>query len=1164
MKHPFAFLFLLASFWPSVAMSQIQLSSTQHESHSLPASISYVHPEGEKGWYLRGLNTENDAAYDLRHYHALRFQMKTDGRKPVSIRCTLYRAHQKGRHNLLDSTVAVVNAMGGNWHEVVIPLASFDYNRGQEYFLKFIDRVKLDAEYADHSRGKITIRDAQLSRAHTLQMETDVYSRPLDSHHRASYNVRITNTSRTAQPIALSIKKQGWEGMQASLSAQSLMLAPGESQTVTVSVTGTDYLPAGAHEATVVQAQPLSSDGKAEEISLISVVPVKSPFIVHTADEWAEVKKNIERYDWAKQEFDHFVSVAENFKVPEVRKGTMSDQGTEGLVRAYIETPLHQTAIAYYLTGNRAYGEKVAETLRRLTDPEMGYPRTQHLTFQGIPQEGGTMEGLLMAYDLLKNSGLLSATDCQNIETTFRMYCHNIIDMMGDGGISNWSVFNLAPAAECALMLHDMDLFNKLAYGPCGLIDQLRYATMDDGWWYEMSLSYNIGSAVCYTATALTARRFGIDWVNQKFPASLTRNVGLRPFEYENLMGMSFGKFGPLRQNTIDIKRMWDGIVAYPDYRGVMFGMGDGHEQRLSGDQFELAYYAFRDPAFASIIKRSPKRSLIYGVGQLPDSVPDLASQSACSDNAGIAVLRSQTAGRPQSQQIQVAVKYGTHGSYHGHFDRISLLSLMRYGRSFYSPETSWFGYGSYMYKWWVQPSMSHNMVVVDGLMQEPSSCDQLLFHTGQMMQTHVMATTTRWSNPPYMGGYDQIERIRKGTAPYVPIPANHPRIEDIGSYSEPVHQRRLTIVTDDYVVLADYLKADHPHNFDNLLQLRGVGQPEGATLKGHRPQWDANPLSSGQFITNVNTYRYADGARLPSVHRFAPQGADGRNKEMNNWETGGQNRLYNTEGNLHFDTYVAWPRQGELSLGSYAESWGIEKQVDYAIEADGQQLAQGCFGAWILGSDTISVPLQGKKSMQITIKTNRRQDRRKTLMLANAYVVTASGQRIPLSSLSAECHNVAPVAAPGLDYEGGPVTIAGTRYDEVVGIDPETSSAEDTLTYNLEGIDAVRLEAILGGDYPVGNEEQLRKTVDVRQNGTEARFVTVLEPHEGHSMVSGVRAESPTEIVVTLIDGRQQRITIAGFYSTGQDVKVQITELRDGKVVRQEETDGCSVKQIQ
>ena len=153
---------------------------------------------------------------------------------------------------------------------------------------------------------------------------------------------------------------------------------------MTVKVKGSDYLPAGAHESTILQAIPLMHDGKNEEIELISVVPVRSPFITHDANGWAEVKRKVDKYDWAKQELQEFIQVAEAFKVPEVRKGTMSDQGTEGLVRAYIESSLHRTAVAYYLTGNRIYGEKVAETLRRLTDPAMGYPRTQYLQLERI------------------------------------------------------------------------------------------------------------------------------------------------------------------------------------------------------------------------------------------------------------------------------------------------------------------------------------------------------------------------------------------------------------------------------------------------------------------------------------------------------------------------------------------------------------------------------------------------------------------------------------------------------------------------------------------------------------------------------------------------------------------------------------------------------------
>lgn len=1155
MKHV---LFILSVFFQLSVLAQpnIKLITDKNtDSVSLPIQVVYAHPDGEKGWYLRGLNTEHDGTYDVRQYYGLRMHIKSDSNKPINIRCCMKRAVTKDRHNLADSTSVVVQVPGGEWQSILIPITAFDYNRGQEYFLKYIKEIMIFVENADHSPGVVNLKGVCLVKAHTLAMETDIYSRPLNEKHETDYQVRVTNTSVAPQAITLQFKKNGWEGMKAEVTPSSLFLNPNESSLVTVKVKGSDYLPAGAHESTILQAIPLMHDGKNEEIELISVVPVRSPFITHDANGWAEVKRKVDKYDWAKQELQEFIQVAEAFKVPEVRKGTMSDQGTEGLVRAYIESSLHRTAVAYYLTGNRIYGEKVAETLRRLTDPAMGYPRTQHLTFQGIPQEGGTMEGLLLAYDLIKESGLLSKEDCKNVENTFRLFCLNFIDMMGDGGISNWSVFNLGPAAECALILQDMHLFNQIAYGPCGLIDHLRYGTMDDGWWYEMSLSYNIGCAMCYTTTALAARAFGIDWINQKFPSSLTRNVGLRPFEYENLLGMAFGKFGPLKQNTIDIKRMWDGILLYPDYRGVMFGMGDGHEQVLSGDQFELAYYVFRDPRYASLLKRSEKRSLIYGVPDLPEETPEIAGLSGYSDNAGIAVLRSQTKNRSQREQLQVALKYGTHGSYHGHFDRISLLSMMRYGRSFYNPETSWFGYGSYMYKWWVQPSMSHNMVVVDGKMQEPTSCDQFLFYSGNMMQVHAMSTDARWSNSPYLGGYDQIGNIKAGKAPYVPIVQGHPKPGDIGGYSEPVHQRRLTVVTDDYVILADYLKGHEKHTFENLLQLRGA-QPE-CELKfvSHTPQWNDDPLNSGQFITNVNRYQYQQGGKVTSVHHFAPKGKDGKNLAINNWETGGQNRLYNEPGDLNIDVYMAWPRKAEVKIGDYAEDWSISKMLDYQVKADGELMTQGTIGTWILGKQHLNVPLKDKKELTLTVKTDRRQERKKTLILADAYFITDKGRKIALSSLKAVTENVATLPVNGKDYENGPIRIAGDSYKESIGVEPDNAKEEARLSYNLQGLNVVRLEGVIGGDYPVGEENQLRKVVGICLQGKDAIYVTVIEPHEGKPLVRKVDADNPSKIIVELIDGRVQEIDIQGFYGIEKKTVVSIVERKGKREIRSEST---------
>lgn len=1127
---------------------------------AVPGTVDYEHPVGEKGWYLRGLNTEHDGAYDVRRYYGLRLKVKGEKDRLMTIRCCLKRAATPvgARHNLADSTTARVRLLAdGQWQEACITLAAFDYNRGQEHFLKFIQRVEFALEYADGGRGKAEVADVCFVKGHTLSVESDVYSRPLDDSLRAEYQLRVTNVSGSPQSVGMLLKRSGWEGLQVDVAPASLFLQPDETAQVRVTVRGSREMPTGAQEATVLQAVPFMAGGKAEEVELLTVVPVASPFLLHDEAGWAEVRRKIGRYDWAKAGLRECIDAAERFQVPEVKRGTMSDQGTEGLVRAYIEGPLRNTAVAYYLTGNKTYGEKAAETLRRLTDPELGYPRTHHLTLQGIPQEGGTMEGLLWTYDLLKGSGLLSEEDCRNAEYTFRLYCMNIIDMMGEGGISNWSVFNLVPAAECALLLHDMHLFRQLAYGPCGLVDHLRYATMDDGWWYEMSLSYNLGCATCFTTLAWALQKFGIDWVHQDFPAPLTRNVGLRPFEYENLQGMAFGKFGPQHHNTINIKRMWDGILLFPDYRGVMFGMGDGHEQQLNGgDALELAYYVFRDPAYATVLRRSEKRSLLYGVPDLPEDTLRLFARSGYADNAGLAVLRSQKAGRPAREQIQVAVKYGTHGGYHGHFDRISLLSLMRYGRSFYNPETSWFGYGSYMYKWWVQPSMSHNMVVVDGQMQEPTSCDRLLFHTGEMMQVVCVATEARWSQPPYMGGYDQVERVREGRAPYVPLPENLPVPGDIGTYSEPVHQRRLTVVTDDYVLVADYLKGQENHVFDNLWQFRGARPGAGLEPDGESPQWDTDPLSSGQFITSVRDYTCHDGGKVESVHHFAPKDGNGKNRVMNNWETGGQNRLYNEPGDLHLDAWLIWPRQAQVRIGDYAESWGNDRLLDYQVKADGAVLAAGRLRAWLLGDGVVDVDLSGKKELCIEVKTDRGKGKDLSLMMADAVLQTADGRRIRLSSLGGTEQNVKPLPENGKDYEGGPVKLAGRAYTDVVGVEPDDVARAAVLRYHLDGLQAERLTAVLGCDYFVGDESQVRQTVGVRRQGKEACYVTLVEPYEDRAAVKAVRAVSEAEVEVELADGRMQRLRISGFYQPGETVRVEMEEWKDGRVLRREQTD--------
>ena len=150
--------------------------------------------------------------------------------------------------------------------------------------------------------------------------------------------------------------------------------------------------------------------------------------------------------------------------------------------------------------------------------PQTGYPYTLHLTFADMPQEGGTFQGLLRSYDLIRNDHFLSREEDEQVLHLFRLYCESLVNARVNGGISNWSVFNLGPAAQCALMIHDLDLFDKIVYGTNGLNDQFRYGTMNDGWWYEMALNYNLESASRFTQLGLMAKVFGIDLLHREFP----------------------------------------------------------------------------------------------------------------------------------------------------------------------------------------------------------------------------------------------------------------------------------------------------------------------------------------------------------------------------------------------------------------------------------------------------------------------------------------------------------------------------------------------------------------------------------------------------------------------------------------------------------------------
>jgi hypothetical protein len=307
---------------------------------------------------------------------------------------------------------------------------------------------------------------------------------------------------------------------------------------------------------------------------------------------------------------------------------------------------------------------------------------------------------------------------------------------------------------------------------------------------------------------------------------------------------------------------------------------------------------------------------------------------------------------------------------------------------------------------------------------------------------------------------------------------------------------------------------------------------------------------------------------RIESVHRIG--GATARTDNFSsepddsnkNWETGGAKSL-SVPGELHIDEYVLWPAKAEVAIGDYAESWPVEKKLSYDVQADGKSLASGTFGAWILGSGSVGVDVSNAKVLRLAVTTTRGRNIKKTIFWTNAKLFTADNQEILLSSLGSRIHtdNISQPPKPGLDYEGGPIRVAGmplTAETSMPG-EPDEAAHAGVITVDLTDLGAVRFEAGVGGDWPVGNEEQLRKTVAVRLRGTTASFVTLLEPFESKSMIKSASAQDSDHIRIELNDGRTQDISLSGLDADAGDVRVNLQESGIGHVSRSESAVGVA-----
>ena len=1118
---------------------------------AVPGVAEFTYPDDEKGWHRVGMASVHNGSSDWRRMYGIRFevQLKEDSLLNLDLSLSTVPTRQGSKY-LVDTISVKTGLRGQGWHEVIMPLEAFDYHKDRLSILYAIKKLSIRAEFADAQKGKILIKNIRLVKAPIVSLESTIQSKSAKGGDSVIYDLVVSNCTDKSQFVTLSEIVRGREVMETSIEPTQFELAPGENKLCNVKVKVSERVAPGGHEKQVIQAVANGDD--AGQIEYITLSYLEHPYILHTPERWDELLQKVKDVKWAKEATQKYIDKADKWNVPEVNKEKISSAtNCVYLFDTNEASRMMDVSVAYKLTGDEKYAQKVALFMKRLSDPAWGYPKTMQGCHKSLVQEGGFFQSVAMGYDMVYDSGVFTDEDHAQIARTFRLYQSTIDEHLTRGDFSNWHVAEMCGALYCALAIQDMATANRFLYGPGGFYDEICHGLMADGWWFECSIGYNTWVASEFTQLALAMQPFGVDFQDAYFPATYSPeyNVPYASVEQRKreVYGKPFQKWGPVHKPYVQIKDMWDALIPYADYKGIMFATNDSTEMKLGGQKYEIAYYVYRDPMYAAILKDQSSRDLLYGVAEFPEDTPQLGTMSAYSDNVGVAMLRSKSEGKDMREKIQAVLKYGTNGGYHGHFDRTALNSLMRYNRSFYNPEHIWYSYPNFTYAFFVQTSLPHNMVVVDMKQQEAVESERLLFETGNMLGVTVVETNARWNNPPYgglvYGWFDGTFREKCwAEGRYMPVPENEPDYGSIGDYSDRVKQRRLLAVTDDYIVLADYLQAPEEHVFDCLFNIKGYKgiEADAKKLINQTDSMNPDPVLAAQLITDCSWYDTTGTTKVSFETQFG-KGADNEGT-----------RIYGEDGVLKMDVYSAWPRDREVMVGTLPEAHGVNRKFWYTVKGDDQILTEGKFGAWVLGREEIDVSLDGVEKLTLVTKAEFGRNAKKTLFWGDPVIITEGGKEIKLSELDLQYDKIDSKPESGKDYYGGPVKISGHLFEHTVAANPFKSEEEGTVTVDLTGLNAACFKASVGGDYPLGDETWRRKSLSFRTSGKETRYLTVIEPYEDKNVVESVKAVSADEVEIKLVDGRKHVIQIENF-AKGEDIQVLIQEYKNGNLIRKE-----------
>ena len=437
------------------------------------------------------------------------------------------------------------------------------------------------------------------------------------------------------------------------------------------------------------------------------------PRLLYTQEQIDRAKQRIRKHEWAKRRLTAILRRADEHMphTLETNRRTFAQ------------------AAAYALTGREAFAKKVRDTLVWWADRYRRLPLRHgeaRIAAYFLSDTAWLSRRFVQPYDLIYPSASLSDGDRRHIENDLirPMADDLMIRRRGETSpfhtVYNWHANSLGAVGLAGFCLNEKKYVDWALSGPYGLLQQVASQVMDDGFFWEKTISYHMTTAMPpLYALAEAAYNNNMDVWHTPVPDTCLEDYGIH-----------FAVDGDNGPKTLQLALDAPLYFMLPDHTGATFG--DSVANRwYGGGYYYLAWLRYGEARYAWFnagadrVYWSPAAShlqvLTWWDGRSTKAAPfrigtgrfantGVAQHgSTLFPSTGYAVLRQD---ETHTDAPALAFTYGPWGGGHNHGDRLAYILYARRAIPVY--RTSTYHQGQPGYAQYRCTSISYNTVVVD------------------------------------------------------------------------------------------------------------------------------------------------------------------------------------------------------------------------------------------------------------------------------------------------------------------------------------------------------------------------------------------------------------------------------------------------------------------